>query len=307
MRVYSIFDDFGSEPERVLRNAGVELTIHPSGIPRPNDLEMKKILEGYDCVIIGTSQKITEDMFIDVKAPKILATASVGLDHIRIPDDKIGLVTIINTPKANALSAAEYTIGCALSCSKRLIEGRKLYLEGKNNKALSHKPEDLQGKTLGVVGAGNIAKQIMNFGLMFGMSIICWTVHPDHHADLLDMGVKFVELDDLLKEADIISVNIPNNSETHNLISRERIQVMKENAIFICISRQETIDTEALIDKAEQHDDFYICLDLDLNSDLVRKLPDKPNIMITPHIAGGTTAARKRMFLELSDKIAELV
>ena len=136
MRIYSIFDDFDLQALELIKEAGGFITIHPVGVPRPDHNQMKKILEEYDCIIIGTSQRITEDMFDNINSPRIIATASVGVDHISIPRDKCKLVTIINTPKANAQSVAEFTIGSALLCAKRFIEGYDIYKDGKDNKSL---------------------------------------------------------------------------------------------------------------------------------------------------------------------------
>lgn len=306
MRVYSIFDDFGEDATRILREAGVEVAVHPWGVARPDSAQMKRIFETYDGVIIGTSQKMYEDTFQNITTPKLIATASVGLDHIRIPEEKRTLITVLNTPKANAQSVAEYTIGCALACCKRLLEGRELYIKGENNKRLSQKPEDLYGKTLGVVGAGNISVRIMEFGKFFGMNVICWTLHPENHSELKEIGARFVELDELLSNSDIISVNLPNNNGTENIIDESKIQKMQDKAIFISVSRKEIIDYRALLKKAEGSKNFYVCLDLDVDEDIVESIPNMPNLLITPHIAGGTISTRKKMFLELAEQIANL-
>ena len=303
MRAYSIFDDFTQEAIDILTGAGVELTVHPVGVPRPDHDQMKAILEEYDCVIIGTSQKITEDMFERITAPRIIATASVGLDHIRVPEEKKTLVTIINTPKANAQSVAEYTMACALSCVKRLAEGNILYRTGKDNKALYQKPEDLAGKTIGVIGAGNISVRIMEFAHLFGMKVFCWTKNPDRHNELKEKGVQFINLEELAAISDVISVNLPNNQGTKRIISSEVIEKFKEKAIFISISRLDTIDFEALFHKAEHSRSFYVCLDIDIDEKIVQIVPDVGNIIITPHIAGGTIQTRKRMFKEIAEQI----
>lgn len=306
MRIYSIFDDFGDDATRILRKAGMEITIHPLGVDRPDTTQMRRILEAYDGVIIGTSQKMYEDVFINITTPKVIATASVGLDHIRIPDDKKVLVTVINTPKANAQSVAEYTIGCALACCKRLLEGRQLYTRGENNKKLSQKPEDLYGKTLGVVGAGNISTRIMEFGKLLGMNVICWTIHPENHLELSEIGVRFVDLSDLLGSSDVVSVNLPNNKGTENIIDESKIQLLRDNAIFISVSRKKTVDYMALLEKAKACQNFYVCLDLDVDKEVVESIPAIPNVLITPHIAGGTVSTRKRMFVELAEQIINL-
>ena len=305
MRIYSIFDDFDKDAIKIIGDAGGDLTIHPLGVPRPDTVQMKKILEEYDCVIIGTSQKITEDMFEGITTPRVIATASVGMDHIRIPEDKKSLVTILNTPKANAQSVAEFTMGCALSCCKRLVEGEGLYKQGKDNKQLYRKPEDLAGKTIGVIGAGNISARIMDYAQFFGMSILCWTRNPDHHRGLEEKGVQFIGLNELAEKADVISVNLPNNADTRGLISQALVNRMKDAAIFISVSRLDTIDTDSLFEKARSHPGFYVCLDLDVNHDVVKKMPIRPNVMVTPHIAGGTVETRKRMFREVANQIVE--
>ena len=303
MKVYSIFDDFDDTAIRTIEEAGCQITVHPLGVQRPDSTQMKIILEEYDCVIIGTSQKISEDMFENITEPRIIATASVGLDHINIPEDKRQLVTILNTPKANAQSVAEYTMGCALSCVKRLVEGCELYRQEKNNKCLFRKPEDLAGKTIGVIGAGNISVRIMEYAQFFGMNVLCWTRSPEHHKGLVEKGIQFVTLAELAETADVISVNLPNNSGTKHLISPDIVQLMKDTAVFISVSRQDTVDVEALIEKSKACPGFYVCLDLDVNKTIVDQMPDLPNVMITPHIAGGTVETRKRMFREVSEQI----
>ena len=307
MKAYTIFDDFTQEAVDILTGAGVELTVHPMGVSRPDHDQMKTILEDYDCVIIGTSQKITEDMFEKVDTPRIIATASVGLDHIRVPEEKKTLVRIINTPKANAQSVAEYTMACALSCVKRLVEGNELYKAGRNNKTLYQKPVDLSGKTIGVVGAGNISACIMEYAQFFGMKVLCWTRNPDGHSDFKDKGVQFVSMEELVSTADVISVNLPNNAGTKGIISTSIVEKMRPSAIFISVSRLETIDYDALFKKADDNPGFYLCLDLDVNENVVRDMPDCTNVLITPHIAGGTVETRKRMFREVAEQIVELI
>ena len=306
MKFYSIFDDFDEQAIATVRDAGGELTVHPLGVPRPDSVRMKSILEEYDGVFIGTSQKISEDMFESISSPRIIATASVGTDHINIPKDKQSLVSIINTPKANAQSVAEYTFACALSAVKRLGEGAALYRAGKNNKSLRRKPEDLSGKVIGVVGAGNISVKIMEYARFFGMDILCFTRNPEKHKELEKSGVEFVSLSKLCSSADIISVNLPNNPGTQGIISKKLVSEMKQTAVFISVSRLQSVDTDALLKKAADCPDFYLYLDIDLEEELIARLPEKDNIVITPHIAGGTVETRKRMFRELAQAVIQL-
>ena len=301
MKIYSIFDDFDEESILILKNAGIDLTVHPLGVPRPDDMQMKKILYEYDGVIIGTSQKIKSEMFENIITHKIIATASVGLDHIQIPEDKRSLITIYNTPKANAQSVAEYTMGVALSCIKRLAEGDSLYRDGHNNKSLSNKPEDLFGKTIGVIGAGNISRKIMEYADVLGMKVQYWTAHPKKHV----IPYEYVPLEKLIENADVLSVNLPNNAGTKNFISKDLIDKMKSKCIFISVSRIDTIDLDALIKRAQSEKNFYVNVDIDVNGEVVNAIQGKKNVLITPHIAGGTVETRKRMFKEVSEQIVK--
>lgn len=303
MKAYSIFDDFGEDNIRLLTNVGISVTANPKGIPRPSHDEMKRLLEEFDIIIIGTSQKITDDMFEHIKTKRIIATASVGLDHINVPEDKRELVKIINTPVANAQSVTEYTMACALLCCKRLIEGCHLYKKGLDNKQLKRKPEDLSGKIIGVIGAGNISKQIMKFSKKFGMDVIYWTSHPEQHMDIeMSMG-EYRTLQNLIKSADIISVNLPNIEATKGIIDGTLIQSMKENAIFISVSRINVLNYKSLFEKAHKNPDFYVCLDIDYNEEVNEAAYGLDNVLITPHIAGGTIETRKRMFYELTQSL----
>lgn len=305
MKFYSIFDDFDTNAAQIIRNAGIRLDIHPEGIERPDKKKMQDILEEYDGVIIGTSQKLSEDMLSKISSPKIIATASVGMDHIQIPWNKKDLFRVYNTPKANIQAVAEYTFAVVLSCCRRIEEGRNLFLAGKDNKKLSQKPVELSGKVLGVIGAGNISKRIIEFGCFFKMEILCWTQHPEYHQDLLENGVKFVSLCELANQADVISVNLPNVVGTKGIISEDLISSMKSEAIFVSISRLDTINAQVLIEKSIKYSNFYTCLDIDLDDNMIRLSQGKDNVIITPHIAGGTIETRIRMFQELAKQIVD--
>lgn len=307
MKAYTIFDDFPDDAIRELLVNGVEITIHPEGKPRPNDFEMTRLLEDYECLIIGTSQKIKDYMLNNINGKRIIATASVGIDHIHIPAEKKAIVKIINTPKAVIKSVTEFTIACALTCCKRLAEGSKLYLSGSDNKALHRKPEDLYESVIGVVGAGNISTSIIQYASFLGMKVLCWTPHPENHLDITEHGGKFVSLEYLAANSDIISLNLPNVDSAHGIISRQIISLMKDTAIFISVSRLEILDINALLKKAFENPDFYICLDLDVNDCVVKALRKQPNILVTPHIAAGTIKTRQRMFREATSNIIRYI
>ena len=306
MRAYCIFDDFSMDALNILQDSGVKVTVHPLGVPRPNGKQMKSILEQHDCVIIGTSQKITEEMFENIFTPKIIATASVGIDHIQVPFEKTSLITIFNTPGANAPSVAEYNVGAILMARKRLMEGGFLYAEGFDNKKLVKKPEDVSGIVVGFVGAGRVSTRTMELLQPFGVSFLCHTDDAPQRQYMVErFGVRFVPLLELASKSDVISVNVPSTVATAGLISADVVAAMKDTAVFVSIARERVLDLNALFEKAENNPNFYVILDLDVLPDCVSR-SNRRNIIITPHIAGGTIESRKRMFLEAAKQVAEV-
>ena len=306
MKAYSIFDDYPLEAIQILREAGIDVTLHASGIPRPNEFQMEEIMQIYDCIIIGTSQKISEKMFERINSERIIATASVGTDHIRVPEAKKQFVKIISTPGANSSSVAEYIIGAMLLSRKRFFEGTKLYSQGYDNRRLIKKPEDICGTVIGFVGAGRITTRVIELLQPFGVQILCYTKNPDHHKNLNEKyDLRFVSLREIANSSDIISVNVPETVDTRNLIDAEIIREMKRDCIFISVSRASVVDISSLAEKVKMCPNFYAVLDLDLNADY-SKLTNERNMIITPHIAGGTIESRKRMFIEIAKRISSL-
>lgn len=303
MNAFCIFDDFPSDCVRRLEETGINVTMVEKGQARPTDLEMMSIFEKYEVVIIGTSQKIYEWMWKNVTHRRIVATASVGTDHITVPKDKEDLLTILNAPLANSQSVGEYTVGAMLMTRKRFWEGNALYAEGRNNKNLLQKPEDIHGTTVGLIGAGCISTKIMELLKPFGVRFLCYTKNPNHHVNLTEtFGTEFVDLETLAEKSDIISVNVPYDTSTENLINASLIAKMKKTCIFISIARAQVLDVPALIERAEKEPNFYVVLDLDVISECVGKNNGR-NIVLTPHIAGGTIETRKRMFSEVTERL----
>ena len=112
-------------------------------------------------------------------------------------------------------------------------------------------------------------------------------------------------MEKLIESADVLSVNLPNNSGTKKFISKDLVDKMKSNCIFISVSRIDTIDLDALIKRAQTEMNFYVNVDIDVNEKVVNAIQGKKNVFITPHIAGGTTETRKRMFKEVSEQIVQ--
>lgn len=307
MRAYSVFDDFPQEAIGLLEEKGVHISLLPMGSERPQGSGLREVIENYDIIILGTGQKLSEEMFLRVNEKKMIATASIGMDHICVPDEKKHLIEIINSPTANRLSVAEHTFAMILVLSKRILEGREIALQGGHKNMMTDRPTELYGKTIGVIGAGGTAEAVLEMAGLFGMHRLCWTRNPEKHSGLVKQGIVFSRLEELLKEADIISVNLPLAESTRQFISAEKISLLKKNAIFVSTSRVDVLDYKALIQRAKHESKFMVGLDVDIDQIHGLWYEEMYNVVVTPHIAGGTTESRKRMFLDLAQHIVNRV
>lgn len=247
-------------------------------------------------------------MISDIRSPKIIGTLSIGLDHIDKECLQSDFINIVNCPSSNTTSVAEHIFTLILDASKRIQEANELVIDGKGNKKfLSSKPNDITGKTIGLIGAGNISKKVVDIASVFQMPMLCYTAHPDNHRDLTEKGVQFVGLDELLQNSDIVNVSVPLTEQTRNLISREKVSLLKENAIFINTSRTEVTDVQALVYFANKNPNFYLGLDIDIGeySELLAKR--RNNVIVTPHIAGCTDEAIQRTFVECAKNIVDVL
>lgn len=304
LKAYSIFKDLDKKACEIITNSGVQLDLSTSK-ERPNKDELLSLLKDYDILIIGVKERMTEDMLTQIHNKKIIATLSIGIDHIDKKFFDSSLVKVINCQTSNVISVAEHIFALILSLKKRIIEANTISMRGGNKTDLSKRSNDINCSTIGIVGAGKISREVIKIAKIFNMKIYCNTLNPDNHKDLLDEGVKFLELDELLSNSDIITVNIPLNEKNKNLISKEKISLMKKTATFINTSRAEIVDINELIEYADENKTFNVGLDIDVDNykDILKI--ERNNVIVTPHIAGVTQEAIKRMDLELSNEIAK--
>ena len=304
LRAYSVFKDLDKKACETLTNAGVELELSTSE-ERPNKEELLKLLNDYDILIIGVKERLTEDMLKAINNKKIIATLSIGVDHIDNSFFESNLIKVINCQTSNVISVAEHIFSLILSLKKRIIEANDIAMKGGTKKELSARSNDISNSTIGIIGAGKISREVIKIANVFNMKIYCNTLNPEKHKDLLEQGVEFLSLDELLSNSDIITVNIPLNNENKNLISKDKIRLMKKTATFINTSRAEIVDMNELIRYANENVTFNVGLDIDAENYKELLNTKRNNVIVTPHIAGVTKEAIKRMDVELANNIRE--
>lgn len=304
LKAYSVFKDLDSKACEILRNSGIQLELSTCE-ERPNKEELLKLLNDYDILIIGVREKLTEDMLREINTKKIIATLSIGVDHIDNSFFKSDLIKIINCQTSNVISVAEHIFSLILSLKKRIIEANEISIKGGTKKDLSARSNDISNSSIGIIGAGKISREVIKIAKIFNMKIYCNTLNPEKHKDLLKEGVEFTDLNNLLTISDIITVNIPLNEKNKNLISKDKIRLMKKTTTFINTSRAEIVDMNELIRYADGNPTFNVGLDIDVENYKEILNEKRNNVVVTPHIAGVTKEAIKRMDVELANNIRE--
>ncbi len=303
LKCFSITKRITEEAIKKLNNNNIEV-MPWDGKSAPSPEELKDVINNHDVCIIGIKQNITYDMVKDIKTDKVICTLSKGMDHVEKEVLNLPFIHILTCQYFNTLSSAEHILSLILSLNKQLFECERLALNKEGfRENLKHKTRELTGKTLGLIGAGRISRKVIELIRVFNMKILCYTLYPELEKDLEEKGVEFVELDYLLKNSDVVSINIPLDDSSYNIISRDKVKLLKEDSIFINTARAEITDINALIDFADKNPSFSLGLDIDTNNyvDILAKQRD--NVIVTPHIAGVTVESGKRSFIECADNI----
>jgi D-lactate dehydrogenase len=176
---------------------------------------------------------------------KLIATRSTGFDHIDTAYCEERGVTVCNVPTYGDNTVAEHVFGLLLTISHNLVSAIDRTRRG-DFSLQGLQGFDLQGKTLGVIGTGNIGRCVIEIARGFHMNVVAYDVAPDEDW-AAQMGFRYVEMKEVLSEADIITVHVPANKKTHHLLSREEFARMKDGAILINTSRGSVVDIQALV------------------------------------------------------------
>jgi D-lactate dehydrogenase len=176
---------------------------------------------------------------------KFISTRSTGFDHIDLDYCKDNNIVVSNVPAYGVHSVAEHTFALILALSQKIVPSVERTRKG-DFTLEGLRGFELYGKTLGVVGVGNIGKVVAQIGLGIGMNVIAYNRHDDE--ELKNAGVEFMDLDSLLGKADIITLHLPYNKETHHVINSENISKIKKGAIFINNARGGLVETQAIYD-----------------------------------------------------------
>ena len=260
--------------------------------------DVKKRIEDADVIFVN-KLKLNEENLKDAKNLKLICEAATGYDNIDIEYCKKRGIGVCNVPGYSTYSVSQITVSMALNLCNHIPEYTRYvkdgtYINYPSANILTPVYNELYSKTWGIIGYGAIGKRVGEIAKALGCDIICYKRTKEE-------GVNCVDLDTLLKTSDIISVHLPLTEETKNLISKEKIKLLKKNAIFINTARGAVVDEEAICLALKEGKITGLGCDVYSKEPLVKDSPyveikDYDNVCLTPHMAWGAKEARERCF-----------
>ncbi len=295
MKVY-ITSELPGKAVEFLRGKGYRVTVNKSGVNLTRQ-ELIKNAKNADALISLLSDKIDREIIDNLNKCRIIANYAVGFNNIDVEYANSKGIIVTNTPDILTDATADLTMALILATTRRLFEAENFMREGKFE---GWKPDlmlgfDLKGKKIGIVGMGRIGFAVAKRAVAFGMKVIYYGRSKNINAET-QLNARKVSLNNLMKSADIISLHVPLTPATVNLLSSEKLDLMKENAILINTARGEVIDEHYLIKMLKKKRIFAAGFDVYSNEPNINKeLFSLKNAILLPHIGSATLETRAAM------------
>jgi D-3-phosphoglycerate dehydrogenase len=279
-----------------MRAAGLQVDVRDDITPE----ELPNVLPDYDGMVVRSRTKVRQPLIDVCPKLKVIVRGGVGLDTIDAEYARSKGVTVMNTPMASSASVAELAIGYMFMLARSLYPATSSIKAEKWEKKL-FEGDEIGGKTLGLVGIGNIGKEVARRANALGMTVIAY----DPYVKAAD-GVKLVELDELLATADYISLHLPKTKESAGMVGKDQFAKMKTGVRIVNCARGGIIDEAALYDALTSGKVAGAALDVYAEEPPTNwKLMQLPNVIGSPHIGAATHEAQGRVGAEVADKLID--
>jgi D-3-phosphoglycerate dehydrogenase len=267
-----------------LRRIG-QVRLHDSDATEPSVLA-ERLKDADVAVNIRGRTRFTAEVLKACPKLRLISIWGTGTDNVDLKAAAARSITVTNTPGANAVAVAEHTLALMLAVTKRLLPADQAMRQGGWPRNLV---PQLRGKRLGIVGTGLIGRELAAMGKALGMDVVAWTYHPDQ-ALAVRLGFRYLDLPELLRTADIVSLHLRATPESTGFLNKGRLALLKPTAFLINTARGGLIDEPALIEALRDDRISGAALDVFETEPLPPDHPvtTLPNVLLTPHAAGMT-------------------
>ena len=292
-----ISDGISPDGAKILTDAG----LHVDNVKLTPE-ELLQRIGDYDAILVRSATKVTKEVIAAGKNLKVIARGGVGLDNIDAVAAAAANITVLNTPGASAISVAEMALAHMLAVSRFLHLSTMEMRAGKWPKKEFGNGIELYNKTLGILGLGNIGKEVARRALGFGMHVLAY----DPPFSPMDFIVEITTLEKVLTRADFITLHLPFDKKKGPMIGRKEFEMMKPGVVIVNCARGGIIDQKALLEALESGKVAGAALDVfehEPPTEEERALIEHPRVSVSPHIGGSTREAQERVGAEIALKV----
>jgi D-3-phosphoglycerate dehydrogenase / 2-oxoglutarate reductase len=298
-----ICDPISSVGISILKKAGLNVVDKPSITNSELISEVEK--EKYDVIVVRSRTKITREIISKAKNTKIIARVGVGLDNIDIESAREFHIEVINSTESAINAVAELVIGLMLCMARSLILADREMKKGNWIKKELNGIE-LKGKYLGIVGVGNIGRNLARIAKALRMNIVGYDIYPIKRDFINEVGMITTDFNTLIASSDFISCHVPATSETNHMFNESAFSKMKPTAFFINASRGEIVDENSLYEALITKKIAGAALDVfEKEPPTNRKLIELSNVICTPHIGSQTKESQDLASNVIAEKIIQ--
>ena len=295
-----ISDQMDPKAEQIFRERGCDVDVITGQTPE----ELGEIIGKYDGLAIRSTTKLTKELIAKATRLKVVGRAGIGVDNIDIPAASVKGIVVMNTPFGNSITTAEHAIALMFALARQLPEADASTQAGKWEKNRFMGVE-VTGKTLGLIGAGNIGSIVASRALGLKMKVVAFDpfLTPER---ALEMGVEKADLDTLLAKADFITLHTPLTDQTRNILSAENIAKCKPGVRIINCARGGLIDEDALKAALDSGHVAGAALDVFLKEPAKESpLFGTPNFISTPHLGASTDEAQVNVAIQVAEQLSD--
>ena len=294
-----VTDGIKPDGKKVLEDAGLEVV---EQFFEPADLVAN--IKDYDAIIVRSATKVRKDAIDAGVNLKCIARAGVGVDNIDVQYAKEKGIPVLNTPGASAISVAELAIAHIMASGRFIFKSKMEMAAGKWPKKDYSKGREVTGKTLGIFGIGSIGRETAKRAIGLGMKVIAF----DPFIKEVDMDVELVSKEEVLKNADYISLHVPFIKEDGPVITKNEFDMMKDGVVLVNCARGGVVKESDLLEALNSGKVSFAAMDVyetEPPTDDQKALIEHPNTSVTPHIGASTQEAQLRVGIEIAEKVVE--
>ncbi len=282
----------------VLGKEGIQVDAKP-GLP-PD--EIKKIIGGYDALIVRSGTKVTADIIAEANQMKVIGRAGAGVDNIDVGAATRKGIVVMNTPGGNTVSTAEHTMALMMSLARNIPQSFQSLQNGKWDRK-KYTGTELFGKTLGVIGLGKVGREVAFRAEAFGMSVIGYD--PLLSSDAASkLGLEMVALDEVFRRSDFITVHTPLTEETKGILGEHAFSMCKQGLRVVNCARGGIIDEQALLKALESGKVAGAAFDVfEKEPPTDNPLLKHPKVIATPHLGASTEEAQEKVAKQISEQL----